>query len=249
MFITIVMTGLDQDQMQKNLTIKSLKDAQKNVVSYGLAFAPVNFLFLCLGVLLLVFAEQNGVVLPEVSDNILPHIAGQYLGNTVLGIFIVGIVAAAFSSADSALTALTTSFCVDILGMNNKENDPEVEKRNITIRRRVHVGISAVFVAIILIIEAIGSDSIITAIYKLASYTYGPLLGLYFSGLYTKVKPIDKYVPYVAFAAPVLCFVIEIVMKTVFHYTVGYELLLINGALTALGLWIVSSKNRQTQRI
>ncbi len=249
MFITIVMTGLDQDQMQKNLTIKSLKDAQKNVVSYGLAFAPVNFLFLCLGVLLLVFAEQNGVVLPEVSDNILPHIASQYLGNTVLGIFIVGIVAAAFSSADSALTALTTSFCVDILGMKSKEDDPEAEKRNISIRRRVHLGMSAVFVVIILIIEAIGSDSIITAIYKLASYTYGPLLGLYFCGLYTKVKPVDNYVPYVAFAAPVLCFVIEIVMKTVFHYTVGYELLLINGALTAFGLWMISSKNRQSQSI
>ncbi|MDD3495467.1 MAG: sodium:solute symporter, partial [Dysgonamonadaceae bacterium] len=145
--------------------------------------------------------------------------------------------------------ALTTSFCVDILGMKSKEDDPEVEKRNIRIRRRVHLGISAVFVAIILIIEAIGSDSIITAIYKLASYTYGPLLGLYFCGLYTKVKPVDNYVPYVAFAAPVLCFVIEIVMKTVFHYTVGYELLLINGALTAFGLWMISSKNRQSQSI
>lgn len=240
MFITIVMTGLDQDQMQKNLTIRSLKDAQKNVVSYGFAFAPINFLFLCLGVLLLVYAQQNGIVLPEVSDNILPTIASQYLGTTVLGIFIVGIVAAAFSSADSALTALTTSFCVDILEMKPVADSLEKEKRNIRTRRIVHLVISAVFVAIILIIEAIGSDSIITAIYKLASYTYGPLLGLYMFGLYSKVKPIDKYVPYVAIAAPVICFIIEIVSKQVFGYQVGYELLLMNGLLTGLGLWMLS---------
>jgi len=119
MFITIVMTGLDQDMMQKNLTIRTLKDAQKNVVSYGFAFAPINLLFLSLGVLLLIFADQNGIVLPEVSDNILPFIAMQYLGPVVFSIFIMGIVAAAFSSADSALTALTTSYCVDILEMKN----------------------------------------------------------------------------------------------------------------------------------
>jgi len=129
MFITIVMTGLDQDQMQKNLTIRTLKDAQKNVVSYGLAFAPINFLFLCLGVLLIYFAEQNGIILPEVSDNILPVIASEYLGPVVLGIFVVGIVAAAFSSADSALTALTTSFCVDILNMKTVSQTQEQEKK------------------------------------------------------------------------------------------------------------------------
>lgn len=243
MFITIVMTGLDQDQMQKNLTIKSLKDAQKNVVSYGFAFAPINFLFLCLGVLLLVYAQQNGITLPEVSDNILPMIASEYLGQAVLGIFIVGIVAAAFSSADSALTALTTSFCVDILEMKAVADSPEQEKKNIQKRRIVHLTISAVFVAIILLIEAIGSDSIITAIYKLASYTYGPLLGLYVFGLYSKVKPIDKYVPYVAIAAPIICFIFETVMMQFVGYRVGYELLLINGLLTGLGLWMLSVNN------
>jgi Na+/proline symporter len=245
MFITIVMTGLDQDQMQKNLTIKNLKDAQKNVVSYGLAFAPINLLFLSLGVLLLIFAQQNGIVLPEVSDNILPVIASQHLGQAVLGIFITGIVAAAFSSADSALTALTTSFCVDILEMKKTEN-PDTERKNITTRRRVHLFISIIFVLIILLIEAIGSDSIITAIYKLASYTYGPLLGLYFCGLYTRVKPIDKWVPYVAVAAPVICFVFETAMKQVFGYQVGYELLLVNAALTGTGLWILSLNNPQS---
>ncbi len=244
MFITIVMTGLDQDQMQKNLTIRTLKDAQKNVVSYGLAFAPINFLFLSLGVLILVFAEQNGIVLPEVSDNILPVIASEYLGPAVLGVFIVGIVAAAFSSADSALTALTTSFCVDILDMKAVSQTKEKERKDIRTRRNVHIGISIVFVVIILIIEAIGSDSIITAIYKLASYTYGPLLGLYFFGLYSRVKPIDKYVPYVAIAAPVLCFIIEILMIQMFNYQVGYELLLLNGLITGIGLWLISSRKK-----
>ena len=239
MFITIVMTGLDQDQMQKNLTINSLKDAQKNVISYGFAFAPINFLFLSLGVLMIYFAEQSGIALPEVSDNIMPMIASQYLGTATLGIFIVGIVAAAFSSADSALTALTTSFCVDILEM--KPTDvPAIERKNVRTRRLAHIAISVVFVLIILLIKVIGSDSIITAIYKLASYTYGPLLGLYFVGLYTKVKPIDKYVPYVAIAAPIICYIIEIVGISVWGYRVGYELLLINGALTGLGLWMLS---------
>lgn len=240
MFITIVMTGLDQDQMQKNLTINSLKDAQKNVLSYGFAFAPINFLFLSLGVLMIFFAEQQGIALPEVSDNIMPLIASQHLGQATLAIFIVGIVAAAFSSADSALTALTTSFCVDILDMKPTDN-AAIERRNVRVRRLSHVGISIIFVLIILLIKAIGSDSIITAIYKLASYTYGPLLGLYVAGLYTKVKPIDKYVPYVAVAAPVICYIIETVSMSVWGYRVGYELLLINGALTAAGLWVLSS--------
>ena len=139
MFITIVMTGLDQDQMQKNLTIRTLKDAQKNVVSYGFAFAPINFLFLSLGVLLIIFAEQNGIVLPEVSDNILPVIASEYLGPGVLSIFIVGIVAAAFSSADSALTALTTSFCVDILDMKALSK-PKSKRKRCKDLRIVHIG-------------------------------------------------------------------------------------------------------------
>ena len=241
MFITIVMTGLDQDQMQKNLTIRTLKDAQKNVVSYGLAFAPINFLFLSLGVLLIIFAEQNGIVLPEVSDNILPVIASEYLGPGVLGIFIVGIVAAAFSSADSALTALTTSFCVDILDMKAVSKTKEQEKKDIKTRGIVHIGVSITFILIILIIKLIGSDSIITAIYKLASYTYGPLLGLYCFGLYSKVKPRDVYVPYVAIVAPILCFIIEMLMKQLYNYQVGYEILLLNGLITGLGLWIIST--------
>lgn len=243
MFITIVMTGLDQDQMQKNLTCKNLKDAQKNVISYGFAFVPMNFLFLSLGVLLLLFAQQNNIMLPDVADNILPMLASEHMGPTVLGIFIVGIVAAAFSSADSALASLTTSFCVDIMGMKSANGSEELEKKNTRTRRITHVVISVVFIALIMIIHAIGSDSIINAIYRMASYTYGPLLGLYIAGLYTKLRPVDKYVPYIAVAAPVLCYVLELVMMNVYGYKMGYEMLLINGGLTILGLWILSLKN------
>ena len=246
MFITIVMTGLDQDQMQKNLTCKNLKDAQKNVLSYGFAFVPMNFLFLSLGVLLLLFAQQNNIMLPEVADNILPMLASEHMGPTVLGIFIVGIVAAAFSSADSALASLTTSFCVDILGMKSANGSEELEKKNTRTRRFTHVVISAVFIVLIMIIHAIGSDSIINVIYRMASYTYGPLLGLYIAGLYTKLKPMDKLVPYIAIAAPILCYAIEVVMMSVYDYKMGYEMLLINGGLTILGLWIVSFKNNNT---
>ncbi len=249
MFITIVMTGLDQDQMQKNLTCKNLKDAQKNVISYGFAFVPMNFLFLSLGVLILLFAQQNNIMLPDVADNILPMIASEHLGPTVLGIFIVGIVAAAFSSADSALTSLTTSFCVDILGMKSSNGSVELEKTNTRTRRITHVIISVVFIAIIMIIHAIGSDSIINAIYRMASYTYGPLLGLYIAGLYTQLKPMDKLVPYIAIAAPILCFVLELVMMNVYNYKMGYEMLLINGGLTVLGLWLISLRSNGKDRL
>lgn len=243
MFITIVMTGLDQDQMQKNLTCKNLKDAQKNVISYGFAFVPMNFLFLSLGVLLLLFAQQNNIMLPEVADQILPMLASEHMGPTVLGIFIVGIVAAAFSSADSALASLTTSYCVDILGMKSSNGSKELEKKNIRTRRITHVVISAVFIVLIMIIHAIGSDSIINVIYRMASYTYGPLLGLYIAGLYTKLKPMDKLVPYIAIAAPILCYGLEVLMMHVYNYKMGYEMLLINGGLTVLGLWIISLRN------
>ena len=247
MFITIVMTGLDQDQMQKNLTCKNLKDAQKNVISYGFAFVPMNLLFLSLGVLILLFAQQNNIMLPDIADNILPMIASEHLGPTVLGIFIVGIVAAAFSSADSALTSLTTSFCVDILDMKSSDGSKELERKNIRTRRITHVVISAIFVAIIMIIYSIGSDSIINAIYRMASYTYGPLLGLYIAGLYTKLKPMDKFVPYIAIAAPILCYGIELVMMNVYNYKMGYEMLLINGLLTVIGLWMISLRNKEPE--
>ena len=203
----------------------------------------MNLLFLSLGVMLLLFAQQNGIVL-DVADNILPMIVSEHMGPTVLGIFIVGIVAAAFSSADSALTSLTTSFCVDIMDMENANGVKELEKKNTRIRRITHVVISAVFIVIIMIIHAIESDSIIDVIYRMASYTYGPLLGLYIAGLYTKLNPTDKYVPYIAIAAPILCYALELAMMSAYNYKMGYEMLLINGALTIFGLWMISLRNK-----
>lgn len=235
-FITIVMTGLDQDMMQKNLSCKSLKDAQKNMYVYGIAFIPVNFLFLCLGVLLITYAGQAGIAIPEVSDEMLPLFATQYLGPTVLIFFCIGIIAAAFSSADSALTALTTSFCIDILRVDRMK-----EEKAIRIRKRAHIVMSAIFILIILIIKELNNKSIIDAIYTIASYTYGPLLGLFMFGLFTERKSDDRRIPYIAVASPIICFVMDYLSSTFLHYKFGYEMLMINGLLTALGLYIVST--------
>ncbi|MDH6309733.1 SSS family transporter [Dysgonomonas sp. PFB1-18] len=236
-FITIVMTGLDQDMMQKNLTCKSLKDAQKNMVTYGFAFAPINFLFLSLGVLLLLFAAQYGIALPEKSDQILPMLATEYLGLPVLIFFTIGIIAAAFSSADSALTALTTSVCVDLLNINRE--DAQKAKKT---RKTVHVLVSLAFLIVILIIDSVQQENILDTIYKVASYTYGPLLGLFFFGLFTKMNIKDKIVPFVCILAPLLSFVLEMFLLKEYGYQVGYEILLFNGLLTAFGLLCIAKK-------
>ena len=235
-FITIVMTGLDQDMMQKNLSCKSLKDAQKNMYTYGLAFTPINFLFLCLGVLLLTLAARQGITLPASGDDILPMFCTSgILGSTILIFFTIGIIAAAFSSADSALTALTTSFCVDILGI-----EKEQAKKAKQTRMNVHLLISALFIVIIMIFKALNNRSVIDAIYVIASYTYGPLLGLFAFGLFTKRQPIDRYVPYLCIASPLICFTLEQWVLHVAGYRFGYEMLMINGAITFVGLWLTS---------
>jgi len=232
-FIAIVMTGLDQDMMQKNLTCRNLKDAQKNMYWYGISFVPINLLFLTLGIMLLMLAAQNGIELPQKSDEILTLFATNYLGQTVLILFIVGIVAAAFSSADSALAALTTSFAVDILGVQNDEATVATRKR-----RQIHIAISALFVLIILAFEAINNKSVIDAIYIIASYTYGPLLGMFAFGLFTKIKTEDKFIPYIALFSPVFCFGLNYFFDQYLNYKFGYELLMLNGLLTFTGLWI-----------
>jgi Na+/proline symporter len=190
-FIVIVMTGLDQDMMQKNLTCKNLRDAQKDMCSYGFAFLPANLLFLSLGILLLMLAHQQGIALPDQGDNLLPMFAASgRLGDTVVILFTIGVVAAAFSSADSALTALTTSFCVDIC------NQPKNER----LRKRTHIGMAVLFTLLILVFKMVNSTSAINAIYILCSYTYGPLLGLFFYSLITRRGVSDKWVPiYVSF--------------------------------------------------
>lgn len=239
-FITIVMTGLDQDMMQKNLSCKSLREAQKNMYCYGISFVPVNFLFLSLGILLLIMASQLNLTLPTSGDDILPLFAANgYLGYAVLIFFTIGIIAAAFSSADSALTALTTSFCIDILAVD-KLPEKEAEKH----RKRVHLGMAIVFIAFILLFKAVNNKSVIDAIYIIASYTYGPLLGLFTFGLFTKMRPRDRFVPYVAIASPLLCYAIDRLTFTYTGYQFGYEMLMFNGFLTFMGLTCLSIKTK-----
>lgn len=233
-FIVIVMTGLDQDMMQKNLTCKTLREAQKDMCTYGLAFVPVNLLFLALGVLLSMLAAQQGVPLPSTGDELLPMFAATgELGTMVVMFFTIGIVAASFSSADSALTALTTTYCVDIC------QKPADER----LRHRVHAAMGVVFVLFILMFRAFNSTNLIDAIYILVSYTYGPLLGLFAFGLLTKCRVNDRWVPYLAIAAPVLCYVLDAIAQHVWHYHFGYELLLLNGLLTFVGLYLTRKRD------
>lgn len=237
-FITIVMTGLDQDMMQKNLSCRNLREAQKNMYCYGISFIPVNFLFLSLGILLLAAAGELDLSLPAKGDDILPMFAAEgYLGPAVLVLFTIGIIAAAFSSADSALAALTTSFCIDILRIDRYGNEQAK-----TIRRRVHLGICIVFISCILAFECIDSPSVIDTIYVLASYTYGPLLGLFAFGLFTKMNPKDRYVPLVAVASPVICYATDTLTYSLTGYKFGYEMLMLNGLLTFVGLMLLSAK-------
>lgn len=239
-FITIVMTGLDQDMMQKNLSCRNLREAQKNMYAYGISFVPVNLLFLSLGTLLLIFASQTGLSLPEKSDDILPFFAAEgRLGFVTMIFFTIGIVAAAFSSADSALTALTTSFCIDILGVE-RTDEKDAEKT----RKWVHFFISTVFIGFIILFKVANNDSIIDAIYTIASYTYGPLLGLFVFGLFTKMRPRDKYVPWVAIASPIICFAIDRVVHQATGYQFGYEMLMFNGLLTFVGLSLLCIKRK-----
>lgn len=227
-FVVIVMTGLDQDMMQKNLTCRTLREAQKDMCTYGFAFVPANILFMALGVLLMQLAQKDGIALPASGDELLPMFAATgRLGSTVVVLFTIGIVAASFSSADSALTALTTSYCVDI---RQREGDEQL-------RRRAHIGIAVVFGLFILLFKTLNSTSVIDAIYILCSYTYGPLLGLFAFGLFTRHKPCDKLVPYIAVASPIVCFALEKTAMQCWGYKFGYELLMINGLLTFMGLY------------
>lgn len=228
-FIVVVMTGLDQDMMQKNLTCKSLREAQKDMCSYGFAFLPANALFLVLGVLLMMLANKQGLAVPDAGDELLPMFAATgKLGQLPMAFFVLGIVAASFSSADSALTALTTSYCVDIRGKSNDEN----------MRKRAHIMMAVVLIVVMLLFRWLNSTSVIDAIYILVGYTYGPLLGLFAFGLFTRRSVNDRMVPAVAIASPVICYLIDTLSTKYFGYKFGYELLLLNGMLTFIGLLI-----------
>ena len=229
-FIAIVMTGLDQDMMQKNLTCKSLRDAQKDMCTYGVAFVPANLLFLALGVLL-TMVLGTGLK----GDEMLPaYILGNSHSQLLMMLFTIGIVAASFSSADSALTSLTTSYCVDIRRQAGNER----------LRKQTHIAMCLFFVLFILLFRALNSTSLINAIYTIASYTYGPLLGLFTFGLFTHRQPHDSMVPAICIASPLLCYALDTATKHLWGYHFGYELLMLNGLLTFLGLWFSSLKKK-----
>lgn len=269
MFTTIAMTGLDQDMMQKNLSCKNLRDGRKNVLSYGVAFLPVNLLFLSLGVLLYQFAASRGISVAK-ADDLFPTIACgadaagvAYMPLIVKALFILGLIASSLSSSGSALNALTTSFCNDIIGglpqslrsfamkeqaCDGKDCHQEgvCDRSDLgakgTIARngwKVRLGCALVLGLVMLGFRLIGNDSVINAVYTIASYTYGPLLGLYFFGIFTKVRLRDKLVPVVCVLSPLLCLGLSFFCKGVLGYTIGFELLLINAAITALGLVII----------
>lgn len=238
-FIVVVMTGLDQDMMQKNLTCRTLRESQKNMLVNGFLYLPVNILFLSLGVLMYLFSAHHGIVLPAAGDEVLPSLcAGGYLGRSALLFFALGITAAAFSSADSALTALTTSVCVDLLVRPSDER----------LRKRVHLGMALAVFALILLFQRLGNTSVIDAVYMIASYTYGPLLGLYAFGLFGRRawQPVAKTIPWICVASPLLCYALSVVAAQWWGYHFGYELLLLNGGLTALGLYVASVIRHQT---
>jgi Na+/proline symporter len=232
------MTGLDQDMMQKNLSCANIKEGQKNMFSFSFVLIFVNFIFLVLGALLFVYAQKNGIDIPSKTDNLFPEIATQHL-NTAAGIFFVlGLVAAAYSSADSALTALTTSVCVDFLTIQNKE-----ESVKIKLRKKVHVIMSVLLFVVILLFDVINNDSVISSLFKAAGYTYGPLLGLYAFGLILKRKVKDKLVPLVCIVSPVICYSLNVFSEALLNgYKFGFEILILNGLLTFFGLLIISIK-------
>ena len=233
--IALVMTGLDQDMMQKNLSCKNIKDAQKNVFSMSLALIPVNLLFLILGGLLVLFAAKMSLVIPDRVDYLFPQIAFNNMPIMAGIVFLLGLIAAAYSSADSALTSLTTSFCVDFLGMDNEEkvNDKKT-------RTWVHVGFSIILILVVWGFDSLSDSSVVNKIFSFAGYTYGPLLGLFAFGLMTKRAVKDQLVPIVCIAAPILTYFIGQNSAAWFGYTFGFELLLVNGIVTFLGLLLLS---------
>ncbi|OIQ30690.1 MAG: sodium:solute symporter [Bacteroidetes bacterium MedPE-SWsnd-G2] len=236
-FIAIVMTGLDQDMMQKNLTCKSLKDAQKNMFWFTIVLTVVNFIFLSLGLLLTVYAQKNGI--DAHKDDLFPVLAKNHLGTTVFVCFLLGLIAAAYSSADSALTSLTTSFSIDILDVEKKYD----QEGQVKIRKKIHVLISIVLILVIIAFKyLIKDESVIKSLFVFAGYTYGPLLGLYAYGLFTDWQVKDKLVPLICILAPVLSYIISTNSLKWFGFEFGFFVLILNGFLTFLGLVLIRTQ-------
>jgi Na+/proline symporter len=247
-FTMIAMTGLDQDMMQRNLSCKNFKDSQKNMITSGISQFFIILLFLMLGVLLYTYAGQSGLFTPQdiaagsiKSDEVFPMIAvGSYFPVIVGVLFIVGLISSAYAAAGSALTALTTSFTVDVLGIKNK-GEAEIVK----IRKRVHIGMAAVMGLVIVIFNLLNNTSVIDAVYILASYTYGPILGLFAFGIFMKTQVRDRYIPLVAIVSPILCFILQRNSKAWFGgYEFSYELLIFNALFTFVGLWLLAVRKK-----
>nr|MBP9495827.1 sodium:solute symporter [Bacteroides sp.] len=241
-FTMIAMTGLDQDMMQRNLSCKNFKDSQKNMITSGISQFFVILLFLMLGVLLYTFTAQNGITNPAKSDELFPMVAtGGYFPVIVGVLFIVGLISSAYSAAGSALTALTTSFTVDILGTKGKS-----EQEIVTIRKRVHIGMAIIMGIVIFIFNILNNTSVIDAVYILASYTYGPILGLFAFGMLTKKQVRDKYIPLVAILSPILCFILQKNSEVWFNgYAFSYELLIFNAFFTFIGLCLLTVNEKK----
>lgn len=246
MFITITMTGLDQDMMQKNLTCKSLRDAQKNVMTSSLLFIVVNILFLSLGAALLAYSAETGFALPVneagavVPDKIFPSVAFSFSGFTAV-VFVLGMVAAGYSSADGTLTALTTTFCYDFLGFG--KND--AKGSDVKVRRWVHVAFALLYLLVIVAFRPFHRQSLIDTVFDVAGFTYGPLLGLYAFGLFTKRQARDRWVPVIAVLSPVVCYVLKLYAPVWLGYRFGFEILLVNGLITFGLLWLSSIKAKR----
>lgn len=240
-FTVIAMNGLDQDMMQRNLSCRNSRDSQKNMITSGIAQFFVNALFLMLGVLLYVYASAYGIAIPAKSDELFPWIATQGYFPGIVGIlFVVGLISSAYSAAGSALTALTTSFTVDILGVKGKS-----EEQVSHLRKRVHIGMAVVMGVVIFIFNVLNNTSVIDAVYTLASYTYGPILGLFAFGLSVKASVRDRYIPLVAIASPILCFILDRHSQAWFGgYSFSYELLILNALFTYIGLLLLIRRGR-----
>lgn len=242
-FIAIVMTGLDQEMMQKNLSCKNIGEAQKNMFTFSFVLVFVNFLFLSLGALLYIYAKNKGIEIPAKTDELFPLIALKYLGPFAGLVFIIGLISAAYPSADGALTSLTTSFCIDFLDMNKRADWTEEQKRKI--RYKVHFSFAFLLLGVIVLFRAINDQAVVGKLFTAAGYTYGPLLGLYAFGLFLKRPVMDKIVPFICIASPIICYVLsENSEKWLGGYKFGFELLILNGLLTFLGLLAISKKEK-----
>jgi Na+/proline symporter len=240
-FIAIVMTGLDQEMMQKNLSCRTLKDAQKNMFSFSLVLVFVNFLFLFLGAAIYLFTIAKGISLPERSDDLFPMIAINHLGPVAGIVFIIGLISAAYPSADGALTSLTTSFSIDFLGIN--KNEKLTEKQKERTRYMVHAGFAMLLLLVIVVFRAINDRAVVDKLFTIAGYTYGPLLGLYSFGLFTRWKVKDKWVPLIAVISPVMCYILSVYDQVLLNnYNFGFELLIINGIFMFIGLVLIRKK-------